>query len=71
MNYINCINCINCVRKQREYTIDDMFGNEICIICLNEISSNQKRKVLDCGHIYHKHCIQKWFEVKKICPICK
>jgi hypothetical protein len=28
-------------------------------------------KMLSCGHIYHKECIDAWFKEKKICPYCR
>ena len=42
----------------------------ICVICLenNNINNNT---ILYCKHIFHKECIEKWFEHNKTCPICK
>lgn len=41
---------------------------EDCIIC-HESRVNER---LDCGHIYHTHCIEKWFAICKNnkCPYC-
>lgn len=36
-----------------------------CAICLNNIGWEEYP--LDCGHVYHKHCLSKL----KSCPICK
>ncbi len=40
---------------------------EECIIC-HESRVNER---LDCGHIYHTHCIEKWFATcgNKKCPL--
>ena len=42
-----------------------------CAVCLNK---DRKVKIkLDCGHIFHKTCIKKWFKTKgqNECPLCK
>ena len=39
-----------------------------CAICLNNLQINLF--ALPCGHIFHENCINNWFIVKKICPIC-
>ena len=44
--------------------------NDECIICLENIQSNDRASLLKCGHIYHQSCIYEWFHKKKICPIC-
>ena len=40
-----------------------------CSICYEEISENEK--VLSCGHIYHKQCIDSWTRINPICPYCR
>ena len=46
-------------------------NNEICIICLEKISS-QERHYLHCGHQFHCCCINKWLKIgKNKCPTCK
>ncbi|KAH9152882.1 hypothetical protein AeRB84_004775 [Aphanomyces euteiches] len=43
-----------------------------CTICLDEFSSNEMIKVLPCRHIYHRECIDEWFENgNNTCPMCK
>ena len=39
-----------------------------CCICYEVIVEG---KMLSCGHIYHKECIDTWFNEKKICPYCR
>lgn len=39
-----------------------------CCICYEGIVEG---KMLSCGHIYHKECIDEWFKEKKICPYCR
>ena len=48
------------------------FENNECIICLEPMIINDKVKILQCGHMYHYDCINKWIEKKKEinCPLC-
>ena len=41
-----------------------------CSICLEKDSSRLCRK-LNCNHIFHCECIDKWFSNKNSCPICR
>ena len=42
-----------------------------CTICLNDIESPNSCKQLRCGHVFHKMCINQWFESKNSCPTCR
>ena len=48
---------------------------ESCGICLDLIleiwNTEAKASITTCGHIFHYDCIRKWFNQKKICPICR
>jgi hypothetical protein len=52
--------------------IDKNFENNECIICLEPMVINDKVKILECGHMYHYDCINKWIEKKGEinCPLC-
>ena len=43
-----------------------------CAICQDNILQDTEiiRK-LECNHIYHVHCIDKWLVLKMECPMCK
>lgn len=41
-----------------------------CPICLDEIKEEDK-KIIKCSHVYHKECINKWFERSHQCPLCR
>jgi hypothetical protein len=48
----------------------------ICLIChdnynINSMIDNKIVKITDCSHIYHKECIEKWFEYNESCPLCR
>ena len=46
-----------------------------CPICYENIytidTRNTKKKILRCGHIFHKKCINKWFSDHNNCPFCR
>jgi len=47
--------------------------NNNCPICLNEeiIKDKTELIVTSCRHLFHKECLNKWFETNKSCPICR
>ena len=46
-----------------------IFENE-CPICLEKINYKSSDK-LECGHLFHKCCLDKWFMNSYTCPICR
>jgi len=42
-----------------------------CSICLNPVRYTRRSKQLDCGHLYHKECIDRWMEFGNTCPMCR
>ncbi|KAJ8774059.1 hypothetical protein K2173_009490 [Erythroxylum novogranatense] len=49
----------------------DKFGIE-CAICLVEFTDdNLLRLITVCYHVFHKECIDLWFESLKTCPVCR
>ena len=41
-----------------------------CCICLEFYLLNIPIIILECGHFFHKDCIEEWFKKKRICPMC-
>ncbi len=41
-----------------------------CSICFDEISG-EDQTVLKCEHLFHKNCIDTWFEKSHRCPLCR
>ena len=41
-----------------------------CSICFNVLLDKTKT-LKKCGHEFHSMCIEKWFECKNTCPICR
>lgn len=41
-----------------------------CSICLERYVDKVKLKVLPCSHHFHSTCIDGWFSVEELCPLC-
>ena len=65
------INDLNQLSSQKYQTLDFETYQQSCMICLNDFDSNDIIRNLSCSHIYHKNCIDKWFMIKFICPMCR
>jgi hypothetical protein len=43
-----------------------------CAICQDALTADQEgRKLNQCGHWFHKQCIDTWFERDVHCPVCR
>ncbi|EEQ82778.1 hypothetical protein NCER_100445 [Vairimorpha ceranae BRL01] len=42
-----------------------------CAICLENYEVDQNVSKLICQHIFHRDCIQEWFQMSQTCPACK
>ena len=76
-------NLLTCIFNKKSLTVNNKdnkdyivinknFENNECIICLEPMVVNDKVKILECGHMYHYDCINKWIEKKGEinCPLC-
>lgn len=43
-------------------------SEETCSICLDTINN---LFVTNCGHYFHKHCIDTWLNTRDNCPLCR
>lgn len=46
-------------------------NNDNCSICLENIKSGNKVRILECGHNYHQECLDTWLRINDTCPICR
>jgi len=43
-----------------------------CPICIDDFCCGEYQRTLDCGHCFHKKCIDRWFKKdKNDCPMCR
>ena len=44
-----------------------------CINCVGDTTATEEctRAVGKCGHVYHRHCIDKWLKDHTECPLCE
>ena len=43
-----------------------------CSICLNPVRYTRRSRQLDCGHLYHTQCIDRWVTSGgDTCPMCR
>ena len=44
-----------------------------CTMCMEKYAPNQYKRILPCGHTFHKRCIDKWlFKYNNsTCPYCR
>lgn len=70
---MNCssitLNGTKCKKKAVESGKCAMHIPKTCSICLEDVSRGEKK--LRCKHVFHAHCIIKWFETSIECPTCR
>ncbi|KAL0366437.1 UNVERIFIED_CONTAM: Brassinosteroid-responsive RING protein 1 [Sesamum radiatum] len=46
---------------------------EFCSICLSEFAEGDVgRELVDCKHVFHRHCLEKWLQrCRPTCPLCR
>ncbi|KAJ9547165.1 hypothetical protein OSB04_019708 [Centaurea solstitialis] len=43
-----------------------------CSVCLSTIGEDEEIKVLRCGHLFHRVCLDQWLEIwNTTCPLCR
>ena len=41
----------------------------VCSICLDETDMSEIESTI-CGHVFHRRCLQDWWERRYTCPMC-
>ena len=57
--------------KYKRVTKED--AGKTCTVCCEEFKENEYKRTLRCDHVFHKKCIDKWFnKFRKVnCPTCR
>ncbi|XP_046753778.1 E3 ubiquitin-protein ligase ZNRF2 [Diprion similis] len=61
---------VMCLTKPRLNYNEDVLADQKgeCVICLEELQPGDVIARLPCLCIYHKNCIDRWFQVNRSCP---
>ncbi|KAJ8247449.1 hypothetical protein GJAV_G00246510 [Gymnothorax javanicus] len=64
------VHFIMCLSKPRLSYNDDVLARDAgeCVICLEDLQQGDSIARLPCLCIYHKSCIDSWFEINRSCP---
>lgn len=42
----------------------------LCTVCLDDFEKGRQVRKLNCGHIYHDECLERWLDTHTTCPVC-
>ena len=80
-NFVNFVNDIidkqgltpQKIQQFEQFTADESFVGEQCVICMEDIEIGRNMMRLDCDgqHTFCQVCIERWFENHNTCPICR
>jgi E3 ubiquitin-protein ligase RHA2 len=40
------------------------------VICLGDFATGDTLRRMECMHVFHKECVDKWLQQSKKCPSC-
>merc|ERR1711980_18571 len=55
--------------SSRRFSLND--ANQQCSICMVEFEEGNQIEETSCSHKFHAGCLQKWVQVKPVCPECR
>ncbi len=59
------------VPKYKQIKIGDKLIGQPCSICQEEYKTKEYKRELNCDHVFHKKCIDKWLKTHLTCPCCR
>ena len=61
------------LNRERSIGKDSSCGDDLCIVCINQIEASQEvRVLLNCSHVFHKDCLDAWVDQGQgTCPLCR
>lgn len=53
-------------------TISDQQREQLppCYICLEDVQEGAEVSRLPCSHCFHNECINRWMDLRNVCPFC-
>ena len=58
-------------KNRIDWFLASAIEDDNCAICLNRIDEGQKLGKIECMHLYHLSCLNKWIKKKTQCPLCQ
>lgn len=46
-------------------------NNKECVVCMEDMKVGEEVRRLQCMHMFHADCVDKWLHTNKQCPICR
>ncbi|KAK8957778.1 hypothetical protein KSP39_PZI001357 [Platanthera zijinensis] len=44
----------------------------LCVFCMSDVGDGEKVRKLDCSHLFHSSCLDKWLAHRRTdCPLCR
>ncbi|CAG11511.1 unnamed protein product [Tetraodon nigroviridis] len=62
-----CFHASQVIQKEK---VKELNLHEICAVCLEEFKQKDELGICPCKHAFHRKCLIKWLEVRKVCPLC-
>jgi hypothetical protein len=63
---------IKSIGKYKKIKDTSVLQEKSCPICIDEFVCGEYNRTLDCGHVFHKKCIDRWFKKNHSdCPMCR
>ena len=63
---------IKTIGKSKKVKSESDICRETCPICIDDFKPNELYRNLNCGHQFHKKCIDRWFRKDHSdCPMCR
>jgi hypothetical protein len=69
-----CIRMMPSKRFKGEQTTENDGDNNDepeCTICFDKFVKNERYRELPCKHMFHKRCVDRWFDKSVNCPMCR
>ena len=60
------------IRTNTTLKILDEDISDNCAVCQDQLKKEQEARTINhCSHMFHRECIDRWFETNVQCPCCR